>query len=179
MTCKCLKNNGGEKQILIYKSSIKTGYACQSTRCGNRPSDFIVSYQQRPRMNIVLTLIDWIERHPVTGAAILAVSGVVLLGTWRYFYSKKNVSPYISPVFYSLGKNYFVTAVQEYIPSNDESGYKQIQHSRPDQWSKFINIDSSLFGLRYKVVPLDPSAHLAVVVRPTRKGKEKLILFNR
>ena len=130
-------------------------------------------------MNLVYTVIAWIEQHPVTGAAILAASGIVIAGMLKYFYSRTGKSPYIGSVFYSFGKHYIVTAVQEYVPSDDSSGYKQLQHSRPNQWSKLITIDTSLFGLRHKVIPLDPSAHLAVVIRPNKKRGEKLILFNR
>lgn len=130
-------------------------------------------------MNFFSTVIAWIEQHPVTGAEILAAIGFVVIGALKYFYLKKGTSPYIGPVFYSLGKNYSVTAVQEYVPSSDASGYKQIQHSRPDQWRKLININTNLFGLRHKVISLDPSAHLAVVIRPYKKSGEKHILFNR
>ena len=130
-------------------------------------------------MSLLLTVITWIEQHPVTGAAILAATGFVVVGALKYFHSRKGASPYVGPVFYSFGKNYIVTAVQEYIPSNDASGYKKIQHSRSDQWSKLININTNLFGLRHEVVPLDSSAHLAVVIRPNKNGNEKLILFNR
>ncbi|MBS3951163.1 MAG: hypothetical protein KGZ53_10975 [Peptococcaceae bacterium] len=130
-------------------------------------------------MDLFSTMITWIEQHPVTGAAILAATGYIVVGLLKYLYSKKGASPYIGPVFYSLGKNYSVTAVQEYVPSSDASGYKQIQHSHTDQWSKLININTNMFGLRHKVIPLDPSAHLAVVIRQNKKAGEKLILFNR
>jgi hypothetical protein len=130
-------------------------------------------------MDLVLGALAWIEGHPVTGAAILAASGFVIVAMLRYFYSKAGKNPYIGPVSYSLGKKYVVTAAHEYVPSEDSSGYKQIQHSRPDQWSKLINIDTSLFGLRHKIVPVDTSAHLAVVIRLNKKRGEKLVLFNR
>ena len=130
-------------------------------------------------MNLVSNAIAWIEQHPVIGTAILAASGFVVVRVVKYLYSQMGKSPYSGPVFYSFGKNYIVTAVHEYVPLDDSSGYKQIQHSRPDQWSKLINIKTSFFGLRHEVSPLDPSAHLAVVIRPNKKHREKHILFNR
>jgi hypothetical protein len=130
-------------------------------------------------VSLVSNVITWLELHPVTGTAILAACGFLFVGLARVLLSKKDAGPYIDPVFYSLGGKYSVVAVQEYIPSNDASGYTQIQHSRPDQWTKLITIQTSLFGMRHKVTPLDPSAHLAVLIRPGKQSNEKLILFNR
>jgi len=133
-------------------------------------------------MEVVSTAISWIEAHPVVGGGIVTI----IIGIGAYFTLKiiglifsKKTKPYIDPVFYSFRKKYVVVAVHEYIPSDHPSGYRQIQHSRPEQWSKLINIKTSLFGLRHRVMPVDSSAHLAVVIRPNKDGGEKTVLFNR
>jgi hypothetical protein len=84
------------------------------------------------------------------------------------------------PVFFSLGPRYKILAVHRYEVSDDVSGYRHLgQNSRPDQWQKLVTIESSVFGFRHKVIPIESQDILDVVI--SRDGKEqwKVIPFNK
>ena len=132
-------------------------------------------------MIFVLSVIEWIENHPVLGAALLGAVGVISIGVWnliKKLVEKKRTSIYLGPIFYTFGKKYVVVAVHEYVANAGSSGYKQNQASRPDEWKKTIEIKSDLFGLRHKVVPMNPLSRLAVVIRTTPESRERTIRFN-
>jgi hypothetical protein len=131
-------------------------------------------------MEGILEIIGWIEKHPVVGTALLGAVGYTIHGLSKSIISwfrKENV--YVGSMFWTLEKKYRVTALHKYEPSNDISGYRQIQHSRPDQWRKLIQIKSSLFGLRHVVVPLNKDDVLAVIISRNGQEIEKVINFNR
>lgn len=59
----------------------------------------------------------------------------------------------VKPVFWTLGRKYKILAAHEYQESDDSSGYIHLgQNSRPDQWEKLINIQSSFLNLRHKII---------------------------
>ena len=127
----------------------------------------------------IMEVINWIEKHPVVGTAILGSVGYTLAGVARSIFRKlSKIHVYVGQTFWTLGKKYKIDAVHKYVPSDDVSGYRQIQHSRPDQWSKLIEVKSML-NLRHTVTPLDKDDVLAVCI--SRDGKEngKIIHFNK
>lgn len=124
--------------------------------------------------------VDWFENHPVVGTAILGCVAYTVRGIFHTFYKwKRSSSSYAKPVFWSLGKKYRITAVHQYFPSDDISGYTQVQNSRPDQWKKLITIESKLFNCRHKIVPNDKTAILALVISRNGIEREKVIFFNK
>ena len=125
-------------------------------------------------MEVIFIFIEWIEAHPVTSGAI----GVIIMGI-IHFIRKKYSNPNIKSVFYTFGKKYKVTCVHEFVPADRSSGYISHQHSRPEQWNKFIDIKTSLCGLRHHVIPKDTEKILTVVICKTPFSKEKMIHFNR
>jgi hypothetical protein len=131
-------------------------------------------------MESISTLIDWIEKHPVVGAALLGSIGYTAVGLSRsiiHFIQKKNI--YVGSTFWTFGRKFRISAVQKYLPSSDVSGYTQIQHSRPDLWDELIKINSNIFNLRHKIIPINEKDRLAVVISRNGKEKEKLIFFNK
>ena len=127
-------------------------------------------------------VLAWLDGHPVTGAALLAGAGAIAVGVVKWFKDrqlKAEANPYLNPTFYSRGGKYFVIVVHEYFPDDHPSGYRQVQHSRPDQWRQLIDIRTDWFGFRHRIVPKNPLALLVVVIRPTALSREKLVRFNR
>lgn len=127
----------------------------------------------------IMEVINWIENHPVVGTAILGSVGYTVVGVSKSILRKLSKSPvHLGPTFWTLGKKFKIDAVHKYVPSDDASGYKQIQHSRPDQWSKLIEV-KSILNLRHTVTPFDKYDVLAVCI--SRDGKEngKVIHFNK
>lgn len=128
----------------------------------------------------IMNAISWIEQHPVVGTAILCSLGYSTIGIVRAIYrTLTNTSPYIDPTFWTFGKKFRVAAVHKYLPSADSSGYKQIQHSRPDQWKTLVGIRSSILNLRHTVFPIDKEDVLSVVISRDGKENEKIISFNK
>ena len=128
----------------------------------------------------LLDFMAFVEKHPVTGTAILALIISGIIGIARIIgkrFSEKRNHPYAKPVNYGSRASFYVTSVQEYVSDDNPSGYRQVSHPRPDQWRTVIGINTTLFGLRHRVFPLNKDAILAVMVRKRRK--EKIILFNR
>ena len=123
--------------------------------------------------------IDWIEKHPVVGAAILASVGYTVVGVSKTIFRKLSKSTvHVKSTFWTLGKKYRISAVLKYIPSDDASGYKQTQHSRPDQWSKLIAV-KSILNIRHTVTPFDKNDVLVVCLSRDGKENEKVIYFNK
>jgi hypothetical protein len=131
------------------------------------------------KINEVLDVINWIEEHPVVGAAILGSLGYTVVGISKTIFRKlsKN-STRVSPTFWTLRKKFRIDTVHKYVPSDDTSGYKQYQHSRPDKWSKLIEV-KSILNLRHTVTPLDKNDVLVVLISRDGKENEKLIYFNK
>lgn len=136
-----------------------------------------------PRMNIttdIVKAIAWLEQHPVVGTAILGSLGYTAISILKSIHRAIiNTSPHISPTFWTLGQKFRITAVHKYLPSDGPSGYKQIQHSRPDQWQELISIKSSLCNLRHRVYPKNNEDVLAVIISRNGKENQKVINFNR
>lgn len=128
----------------------------------------------------IVKAIAWIEQHPVVGTAILGSLGYTAISILRTIHRAiTNTTPHIDPTFWTLGRKFRVTAVHKYLPSDDPSGYVQIQHSRPDQWQALITIKSNLYNLRHTVCPANKEDVLAVVISRDGKENEKVIYFNR
>ncbi|WP_275272429.1 hypothetical protein, partial [Limnobacter sp. P1] len=94
-------------------------------------------------------------------------------------YAITNTSLHIDPTFWIFGRKFRVAAVHKYLPSDNPSGYEQIQHSRPDQWQALITINSNLFNLRHVGIPANKDDVLAVVISRNGKENEEVIYFNR
>lgn len=124
--------------------------------------------------------IDWIEKHPIIGAALIASVAYTIRGLINAVLKRLSMqSDYARPTFWTLGKKYRVTAVHQYFPSDDPSGYEQVQNSRPDQWKKLITIKSGFMNCYHRIVPHDPSYVLAVIICRDGVEREKVINFNR
>jgi len=127
----------------------------------------------------IMEVINWIEKHPVVGAAILGSVGYTVVGISKSILRKLSKSPVrVKPTFWTLGKKFRIDKVHKYVPSDDASGYNQIQHSRPDQWSKLIEVKSML-NLRHTVTPIDKDDVLVVCISRDGKENEKVIYFNK
>lgn len=125
-------------------------------------------------------IIEWIEKHPLIGAAILGSIAYTLKGiiqSIKKYFSKE--SDYATPVFWTLGRKYRILAVHKYIPSEDTSGWIQTQNSRPDQWRELIEINSTLINFRHKIRPKNKTDTLAVIISRDGKEKHKVIEFNK
>ena len=128
----------------------------------------------------IVKAIAWLEQHPVVGTAILGSLGYTAISILRAIHRAiKNTSPYISPTFWTLGRKFRIMAVHKYLPSDDPSGYTQVQHSRPDQWQELISIKSSLCNLHHRVCPKNKEDVLAVIISRNGKENQKVINFNR
>jgi hypothetical protein len=133
-------------------------------------------------MNSILAIIDLIEKHPVTGTAVLAlaVAGIIGIAKGIYNTARKRLireSVHIDHVIWCRRRSFYITDVLEYIPSNDPSGYQQKQYSRPDLWKGIISIKTSFFGVRHDIVPVNARAVIAVMIMI--KEKPKVMYFNR
>ena len=127
----------------------------------------------------IIEIVNWIEAHPIVGAAIIGSIGYTVVGISKFIFRKLSESPvHVSPTFWTLGKKYRIEAVHKYVPSDDTSGYKQFQHSRPDQWKKLIEVKSML-NLRHTITPIDKDDVLAVCISRNGKENEKVIYFNK
>ena len=125
-------------------------------------------------------IVDWVEKHPVIGGALFASVAYTVKGIIQTIYKWFTTSSdYSKPTFWTLGKKFRITAVHQYLPSDDASGYTQIQNSRPDQWGKLITIKSTCFNLRHRIVPNEASSILAVIISRDGVEREKVISFNR
>lgn len=128
----------------------------------------------------IVNTIAWIEQHPVVGTAILGSVGYTSIKIFSAIRQTiASASPHVDPTFWTFGQKFRITAVHKYWPSDDASGYTQIQHSRPDQWKKLITIKSQLFDLRHTVCVVNKEDILAVVISRDGKENEKIIYFNR
>lgn len=128
----------------------------------------------------IVNAIVWIELHPVVGAAILGSVGYTATNILRAIHRAiTNTTPHIDPAFWTLGQKFRISAVHQYLPSDDPSGYTQIQLSRPDQWKALITIKSHLYNLRHTVCPVNKEDVLAVVISRDGKENEKIIYFNK
>jgi len=131
-------------------------------------------------MDDLVIIIDWIEKHPVIGAAILCSIGYTLIGISKFFITKlSHESDYAKPVFWSFGKKYRILAVHKYEHSDDISGYRLKQHSRPDLWGELINVKSRFLNLRHKIVPINKGDILVVIISRNGREKNKCIEFNK
>lgn len=78
---------------------------------------------------------------------------------------------FVRNVFYTCGKKYKILAIHEYEISSQANGYKHIsQYSRPEQFEKLVQINSFL-NFRHKIIPIDRTKLLTIVI--SRDGKEK------
>lgn len=124
--------------------------------------------------------INWVEKHPMIGAALLSSLAYTAKGIIQAFLKRlSKESPHVDPTFWSFGKRYRISAVQRYLPAENPSGYVQEQHSRPDQWQKLIEIKSSFMNCRHKIVPKDATQILTIIISRDGKENEKIISFNR
>lgn len=124
--------------------------------------------------------IDWIEHHPIIGAALIASVAYTAKGISQTVFKRLSApSDYARPIFWTLGAKYRVTAIHQYFPSDDPSGYKQVQNSRPDQWQQLVTIKSSFMRCRHRIIPHDPSYILAVIISRNGVEREKVISFNK
>jgi hypothetical protein len=124
--------------------------------------------------------VAFVESYPVTGGAILALAVAGVIGVVKLITnhaSGRRRYPYVRPTIYGSSKSFHIKSVQEYVPADVPSGYRQISYPRPDQWKRVIDVRTSWGGLRHTVHPVDENAVLVVMLRKRRK--EKHILFNR
>jgi hypothetical protein len=127
----------------------------------------------------IVEVVNWIEKNPVVGTAILGSVGYTIVGASRSILRKLSKSPvHIKPTFWTLGKKFRIDAVHKYVPPDNASGYKQIQHSRPDQWNKLIEV-KSMFNFRHTVTPIDKDDVLAVCISRDGTENAKVIYFNK
>lgn len=131
-------------------------------------------------LNEINQAIDWIEKHPIIGAALIGSVAYTIKGITQGISKRiSKESVYVSPAFWSFGKKYRITAVHKYFPSDDAAGYRQVQHSRPDQWQTLIGIESNFMNCRHKIIPNDATDVLAVIISRDGVETEKVINFNR
>ena len=127
-------------------------------------------------MTMLEDMLEWIEKHPVVGAAILAsIYSIVKIVSKQF--TKPSLT--VNSVFWSFGKKYRISAVLKFTPSENSSGYTQEQYSRPDMWNQIIEVHSKFWGCRHKVVPKDPMDVLVVNISRDGKEVEKMMRFNR
>lgn len=127
----------------------------------------------------IMEIINWIEKYPVVGTAILGSVGYTVVGVSKSIFLKLSKSQlYVGPTFWTLGKKFKIDVVHKYVPSNNASGYKSFQHSRPDQWGKLIEV-KSLLNLRHTVTPFDKDDVLTVSISLDGKENAKIIHFNK
>lgn len=130
-------------------------------------------------MESILALFAFIEKYPVTGAAIMSLVVAGIIGILKALINRateKNKFPYIKPYYWGSSKNFYITTVLEQFPNDDPSGYRQVQYSRPDLWEKKVRMISYL-GIFHKIVPVNKDDVLVVLV--TRRWKPKHVLFNK
>ena len=133
--------------------------------------------------------MKWIQEFNNNYATAVIAITPFLIGiiSWLYYKLYKesklkegDASYIVKPVFWTIGKKYRILAVHNFRKSNDISGYDHIaQNSRPDQWSKLIDIKSSFFGLRYKIVPINKDDILSVIISRNGKEKWRSVIFNK
>ena len=119
-------------------------------------------------MNSILAIVDLIEKHPVTGAAVLALAVAGIIGIAKGIYNavrKRLVkeSVHIDHIMWCRRRSFYVTDVLVYIPCDDPTGYQQKQYSRPNLWKEIISVKTSFFGLRHDIVPVDSKAVIASI----------------
>ena len=127
-------------------------------------------------IGIISQSLDWIEANPVVGTAILAGSAFLFQALLK---TTRKESVIVKPAFWTLGKKFHISAVIEYIPSNNSSGYTQKQYSRPDQWKEIIDIKSAFWKCRHKITPKKPKDIIVVNISRNGREKEKIIKFNK
>ncbi|WP_332400546.1 hypothetical protein [Vibrio metschnikovii] len=130
-------------------------------------------------MDSIIDLIKFIEKYPVTGAAIcgLVVAGVIgIVKVIAATVSERKKQHYIKPNYFGLSKDFYITTVLEFFPDDSPAGYNQKQYSRPDLWEIKVEIVSH-FVFFHKIVPKNKDDILSVMVR--KNGKEKMVNFNR
>jgi len=151
-------------------------------RCFNELHDFRLLIRDEIiviTISDILEVINWIEEHPVVGAAILVSIGYTVVGISKTIIQKLSKDPIrVNPTFWTLGRKFRIDSVHKYVPSNDTSGYKQYQHSRPDQWSSLIEV-KSILNLRHTVTPIDKNDVIVVLISRDGKETEKHIYFNK
>lgn len=123
----------------------------------------------------IQAIIKWIEQHPTTIAGVVGLLGIFIPLLKR----KNKENPYASPAFWTFGRKYRISAVCPQFPDDSSpTGWRQEQYSRPDQWNRFIKIDSIFFGFRHRISLHDPNQRLFLNISRNGNEREKVIRFN-
>lgn len=130
-------------------------------------------------METIIEIGNFIDKHTFIGTIVsdLSIAGIIgLTKMILNLYKDRKTYPYVKPTYWGLSKNFNITNVLEFLPDPNSTGYISSQYSRTELWKGKI-VKVSFFGIYHKIVPIDVSAMLCVLVR--KKFKEKHINFNR
>jgi hypothetical protein len=134
--------------------------------------------------NLFYLIKNFNNNYANAASFFLALIATIIAGYFYGIYKESQLkqgdaSSIISNVFYGLNKKCKILAVHEYIRSNSASGYNHIaQNSRPDQYLKLIKIEKSFLNFKYKILPIDSTKILTVIISRNGKEKWKSIHFN-
>lgn len=115
----------------------------------------------------------WIDGHQTLSASILVA---ILIPTVKiiFQYLTKD-SRELKPVFWGKHRVHVVETFELDLANHRYS--LPTQYILPSAWQEIIEIKSSFFGYRHKIIPKNPTQRIFVQIH--RWGKEKGIWFNR